>query len=112
MSQANPSCFLLDGKTILPINHEYQLLISNNKSHCFSHDLCHKNLHSINNNNHMINSSNNEKEHCTCCLPAIERKQSNNKYSNLFQSSRTTCQHHFIDRLLNKNNETCSFQVI
>jgi len=109
MNQNIQHCFLLDGKTILPIDHNHPLSISlkkltNIKNNYYqrkyrSH-LC--NHHSSNEQLKPPHQTNNE-DFCSCSLQSI-KKLSKNKSRKFSIAKQSPCQHHQSDQQINNNN--------
>jgi hypothetical protein len=107
MNQNVQHCFLLDGRTILPIDHNRQLFISLNKyCPCYQRKYrsysSNEKLKAINNNKH---DQINEKDLCSCSLKSIE-KLSEDKHHKFPIAKRNTCKHHYSDQQIN-NNKSC-----
>jgi hypothetical protein len=107
MNQTAQHCFLLDGKTILPIDRNYQLLIPLQIiNHIKSLD---ENIKSMNNNKYCQVD---EEDLCSSSLQSItklfEDKRSNDKIFSrkIATAKRSYCKHHQSDQKLN-NTETC-----
>lgn len=120
MNQHFQHCFLLDGKTILPIDRNDQLFISTKKLNKIENKYCscyqrkyrshlsnEKLKTNINNNKH---DQINQEDLCSCSLQSIE-KLSEDKHRKFPIAKQSTCKHHYSDQQIN-NNKTCLVNYI
>lgn len=111
MNQHFQHCFLLDGKTILPIDRNDQLKklnkIENKYCPCYQRKY---RLH-LSNEKLKANINNiNEEDLCSCSLQSIE-KLSEDKHHKFPIAKQSTCKHHYSDQQIN-NNKTCLVNYI
>jgi hypothetical protein len=97
MNQNIQHCFLLDGKTILPIDHNHPLSISLKKLTNI------KSSEQLKLPNHKKNNQINNKDFCSCSLQSI-KKLSKNKSRKFSIAKQSPCQHHQSDQQINNNN--------
>jgi hypothetical protein len=105
MNQNSQHCFLLDGKTILPINHNHQFFASLKKlenKYCSCYQKNYRSYCQHSSNDKLKANNNNKQEDlCSCSLQSIE-KLSEDKYRKIAIAKRNICKHQQIN-----NNETC-----